>query len=280
MTTAGPDARVAVITGAGRRQGIGRAIAERLLRDGHRVVISDIAARPGRDGADGRNAAEELAATATELSRFGEVHAVTCDVRDPDDVDALMAAALERFGRIDVMVNNAGVGTALAEVVDLSLEMWSLNLDVMATGVFLCSRAAARHMKAAGTGGRIITIASQAGKTGMPLLGGYCAAKFAAIGLTQVMAQELGPYGITVNAVCPGTVDTPLLELEGGLFDVYARRFRMSKEDYRRRIVRTIPLGRFARPEDVAAVVGFLASEAAAYITGEAVNVTGGQEMH
>jgi NAD(P)-dependent dehydrogenase (short-subunit alcohol dehydrogenase family) len=149
----------------------------------------------------------------------------------------------------------------------------------MASGVFYCARAAARQMLAQGDGGRIVTVASQAGKLAQPLLAAYSAAKFAAIGLTQSLAHELGPHGITVNAVCPGTVLTPLLDVPGGIFDVYPRRAGISREQYEQRVLRTIPLRRFETPEDVAAVVGFLASDAAAYITGEAVNVSGGQTM-
>jgi NAD(P)-dependent dehydrogenase (short-subunit alcohol dehydrogenase family) len=258
---------VAVVTGAGRPTGIGFAIARSLLEGGYRVVISDIDQT-------------SLSHAADLLAEHGPIHAFPCDVTSEADVERLVADTATEHGSVDVMVCNAGIGTGLAEVVDLTLEAWQRALDVMATGTFLSARAAARTMVQSGTPGRIIIISSQAGKTGMPLLGAYCAAKFATVGLTQVMAHELGPHGITVNAVCPGTVDTEMLEVEGGLFDVYSQRFGMSKADYRRRVTRTIPLGRFAEPDDIADVVAFLASPAARYITGEAVNVTGGQEMH
>jgi len=274
------DVKVAVVTGAGRANGIGRAIAERLLKDGYRVVVSDIGhpleERPAYQVTQG----DELDETVAELSSLGECVAVHCDVRSEAQVDAMVQKTIERFGRLDVMVNNAGLGLGLVSVTDMSVTEWQLNMDVMATGVFLCSRAAARVMVAANRGGRIITIASQSGKTGVPLLGAYCAAKFAAIGLTQVLAQELGPLGITANAVCPGTVQTPMVEFDGGLFDVYARRLGMDKEDYKRRMLRTIPLGRLATTDDVAATVCFLASDDASFINGAAINVTGGQEMH
>jgi NAD(P)-dependent dehydrogenase (short-subunit alcohol dehydrogenase family) len=274
------EGRVALVTGAGRRNGIGRSIAERLLRDGYAVALSDIgerfAEKPGYEAVE----MSELEHTAAELSALGPVRAVRCDVRDEGQVDAMVADVVTHFGRLDVLVNNAGVGGGLGEVVEMALADWQLNIDVMATGVFLCSRAAARHLIDRGQGGRIITIASQAGKSGMPLLGAYSAAKFAAIGLTQAMAHELGPHGITVNSVCPGTIDTPMLDFDGGLMDVYSRRFGMEREQYRRRVTRTIPLGRFGRPDDIAGCVSWLASEDADFVTGEAVNVTGGQEMH
>lgn len=273
--------RVAIITGAGRRGGIGRAIAERLLRDGCAVVVSDLE-RPmgthpdyqGADGTDLTTAADELAGLG-----LGEVAACGCDVRHADQAEALVHFAVERFGALDIMVNNAGVAIGLAPVVELTDADWEVNLAVMATGVFNCSRAAARLMIDQGRGGRIITIASQAGKLGQPWLGAYCAAKFAAVGLTQVMAHELGRHGITVNAVCPGTVLTPLLDLPGGIFDVYPKRAGITREQYERKVLRTIPLGRFQTPEDVAGAVSFLASEDGGYVTGEALNVSGGQTM-
>jgi NAD(P)-dependent dehydrogenase (short-subunit alcohol dehydrogenase family) len=135
-------------------------------------------------------------------------------------------------------------------------------------------------MIAQGGGGRIVNIASQAGKTGWPLLGAYCAAKFAIVGLTQVAAIELGPHGITVNAICPGTVETPLLDLRGGLWEAYTTAQGVSKEQLKEQVLQQIPLRRFQRPEDVADLAVFLASDQGGYITGEAINSTGGQEMH
>jgi NAD(P)-dependent dehydrogenase (short-subunit alcohol dehydrogenase family) len=272
--------RVALVTGAGRAGGIGRAIAERLLADGFVVVVSDLGARMP-DNPDYEVPSEsELDRTVDELGKLGPVTGVRCDVRDEAEVDAMVASVVAEHGRLDVLVNNAGVGGGLGEVVDMSLADWQLNVDVMATGVFLCSRAAARHFVERGEGGRIITIASQAGKSGMPLLAAYSAAKFAAVGFTQSLAHELGPHGITVNAVCPGTIDTPLLDLPGGLMEVYARRFGMDKERYRSRVTKAIPLGRFGQPDEIASCVSWLASEDASFVTGAAINVTGGQEMH
>ena len=272
--------QVALVTGAGRPGGIGRAIAERLLADGCTVVVSDLGARMPDNPDYEVPSASELDRTVDELGELGPVTGIRCDVRDEAEVDAMIASVVAEHGRLDVLVNNAGVGGGLGEVVDMSLADWQLNVDVMATGVFLCSRAAARHFVGRGEGGRIITIASQAGKSGMPLLAAYSAAKFAAIGLTQSLAHELGPHGITVNAVCPGTIDTPLLDLPGGLMEVYARRFGMDKERYRSRVTKAIPLGRFGQPDEIASCVSWLASEDASFVTGAAINVTGGQEMH
>jgi NAD(P)-dependent dehydrogenase (short-subunit alcohol dehydrogenase family) len=224
---------------------------------------------------------EKLQQVCAEItSAGGTAEAVACDIADSKALAAVVEGVAERLGRIDVLVNNAGIAVGLAPVVELSEADWRVNLDVMATGVFLCSRAAARRMVAQGDGGRIVTVASQAGKAGTPWLAAYCAAKFAAIGFTQSLAHELGEHGITVNAVCPGTVLTPLLDVPGGIFDTYPRMMGITREQYERKLVRSIPLGRFETPEDVAAAVAFLASDDAAYITGEALNVTGGQTMH
>lgn len=273
------ERRVAVVTGAGRVAGIGRAVAEHLVRAGHRVVLTDLGERAGAVAADVPGATE-LEQTVASLAPLGDVTAYACDVRDEDAVEGLFDAVLASHGRVDVLVNNAGLSAGLRPVVDLSLAEWQLNVDVMATGVFLCSRAAARRMVAAGRGGRIVTVASQAGKTGIPELAAYSSAKFAAIGFTQALALELGAHGITVNAVCPGTIDTPLNEVDGGIYDVYATRAGLERQEYKRRIVRHIPAGRLGTPDDVAAAVAFLVSDAAAFITGEALNVTGGQEVH
>lgn len=272
------EPRVVVVTGGARRGGMGRAIAEAFLAQGDRVVVSDIGSalrtHPDYEVAP----AEDLADAAAELG--GEVLTVACDVTDEAQVVELFDRAVAHFGRVDVVVNCAGLAIGLTPVVELALDDWKVNLEVMATGTFLCSREAARRMRAQGDGGRIISIASQAGKTGQPYLAAYSAAKFAVVGLTQSMASELGADGITVNAICPGTIDTPLLAVRGGVYQTFSGLAGRTEDDYRRRLMRQIPAGRFGTPEDVAAAAVYLASPGASFVTGEALNVTGGQEMH
>lgn len=258
---------------------MGRAIAESFLRLGDTVVLSDVGA-PLDSHPDYEVAPpDHLRQAAAELAELGPVTPVTCDVTSEDQVTALFEAAVAEHERVDVLVNCAGLAIGLSPVTELPLRDWRVNLDVMATGAFLCARAAARLMVPQGSG-RIITIASQAGKTGMPLLAAYSAAKFAVIGLTQSMAAELGEHGVTVNAICPGTIDTPLLAVKGGVYETFSGAAGRTEDDYRRRLARQIPARRFGTPEDIAAAAVYLASEGASFVTGEALNVTGGQEMH
>lgn len=271
--------RVVVVTGGGRTGGMGRAIAEQFLGLGDTVVLSDVGAPLASHPEYEVAPPDHLATAATELAELGTVTAVPCDVTDEDQVVALFDAAVDQHGRVDVLINCAGLAIGLSPVTEVSLADWRVNIDVMATGAFLCAREAARRMVSRGSG-RIITIASQAGKTGQPLLAAYSAAKFAVIGLTQSMAGELGQHGITVNAICPGTIDTPLLAVKGGVYETFSGAAGRTEDDYRRRLARQIPARRFGTPDDVAAAAVYLASEGASFVTGEALNVTGGQEMH
>jgi NAD(P)-dependent dehydrogenase (short-subunit alcohol dehydrogenase family) len=252
----------------------------RLLADGYRVVASDLGraltTHPDYEVAPASDLAD-LASEISDATRFG-IH--PCDVTREEDVQKLFARVVELFGRVDVAVNCAGLGIGLTPAVELTLADWRVNIDVMATGAFLFAREAARHLLAQGAGGRIVTISSQAGKTGMPLLSAYSAAKFAVIGLTQSLAAELGPAGITVNAVCPGTIDTPLLAVKGGVFEAFSAAAGRTEVEYQARLTRQIPMRRFGQPEDVAAAVAYLVSPEASFVTGEALNVTGGQEVH
>jgi NAD(P)-dependent dehydrogenase (short-subunit alcohol dehydrogenase family) len=273
--------KVAVVTGAGRVGGIGEAIARALAAEGAKVVLSDIGRSFERFPDYQVASRSEIDTIRADLAKNGsEAEVIFADVSKEDDVAALVRRTVERFGRLDVMVNNAGIGLGLVPITELTVEAWRQNLDVMALGTMLGIRESARQMIRQGEGGAIINVASQAGKTGWPLLGAYCAAKFAIVGLTQVAAKELGRHNITVNSVCPGTVETPLLDLRGGLWEAYTKLSGQSVEELKKSILPQIPLGRFQKPQDVADLVRFLASDQGRYITGSAINTTGGQEMH
>lgn len=277
----GLQGKVAAITGAAREGGIGRATARQLAAQGAKLVISDIGhpldAAPSYKVAT----AGELAEAEIELREAGaDVIAVHCDVTKPDEVQGMVEAAVEAFGGLDIMVANAGVSTQNVLLTELTPEQFDQTVGVNLTGTFLCMQAALRQMLAQGRGGRVINVSSQAGKTGWPLLGAYCASKFGVNGLTQVAAKEVGAAGITVNAVCPGTLDNPLNDIPGGLWDAYSKFHGVTKEEVRNGTLAAIPLGRFQQPEDVADLIVFLASEQGRYITGQAINTTGGQELH
>jgi NAD(P)-dependent dehydrogenase (short-subunit alcohol dehydrogenase family) len=277
----GLSGKVAVVTGAGRVGGIGEAIARSLAAEGAKIVLSDIGRSFERFPDYQVAARSEIDTIRADLAKKGtESEVIFADVSKEEDVAALVRRTVERFGRLDVMVNNAGIGLGLVPITELTVEAWRQNLDVMALGTMLGIRESARQMIRQGEGGAIINIASQAGKTGWPLLGAYCAAKFAIVGLTQVAAKELGRHQITVNSVCPGTVETPLLDLRGGLWEAYSKLSGQSVEELKKSILPQIPLARFQKPEDVADLVRFLASAQGRYITGSAINTTGGQEMH
>lgn len=255
------DGRAAIVTGAGR--GIGRAIAMRLAHEGAAVLVSDV------EGTE----AELVAAEIRGLG--GRALASCADVTFAGDAERLVAEAVDAFGALDILVNNAGVG-AVAPLLETSEKTWDTLMDVNAKGVLLCSQAAARRMTEQGTGGRIINNASGAGKIApgrdIPL-GAYSASKHAVVALTRQLGLELAPHGILVNCVCAGIVDTPMWDL---IDRESARLQGLAIGDVKARAVAGIPLGRIQQPEDVAAVVAFLASDDAGYITAQALNVCGG----
>jgi NAD(P)-dependent dehydrogenase (short-subunit alcohol dehydrogenase family) len=255
--------RVALITGAGR--GIGRGIALRFAGEGARLALVDIEE-------------SHLAETTAELKDSGaEFETYRGDVSRTEDVERFFGAAVERFGRLDIAVNNAGIANPPVPLAQMPDDGFDRTIAVNLRGVFLCARAATRRMMEQGEGGRIINVSSQAGKTGYALLGPYSAAKAGVILLTQVFAKELAAHKITVNAVCPGTIDTPLLR---GSLDPILKATGLSLEEWALKNMPAIPLGRIGHPEDVAKIVTFLASNEADYMTGQAINITGGQEMH
>lgn len=260
------EEKVAVVTGAGN--GIGRGIALGLAAEGARIVAADLDA----------GSAEKVVGEIAALGGTGIPVAV--DATEEGSVGEMIRTCLDAFGRIDILVNNVGGGSGIGPVVKLSTAAWDQTIDINLRSAFLCSSAAARAMIPRRSG-RIITISSISGKLGESLIGPYCAAKFGSIGLMQVMAKELARYGITVNSVCPGYVWTPgwermaeaLRENFSSLAD------KTSPQIFDARVHSMVPLGRPQTPEDVAAVVAFLASGRARNITGQAINVDGGAVM-
>ena len=267
---------MALCTGAGSPIGIGAGILSTLAQKGYRVVVSDLGKNlsPGNNG---EPSPAMLQVMDSIIADGGVAKAIPCDVRDDIQVAKLFELTLQEFGRIDVLINNAGIGYLMRPFVDVPLDEWRYVLDVNLTGTFLCSKEAAKHMITAGNGGRIINIASQAAKSGFPHLAAYVATKHGLIGLTRSNACELGEHGITVNAICPNHITTELGEKQN---EYYSKFQGLSVPEYLIAMKNRIPMRRHCQVDDVSALVAFLASEEASYITGESLNVSGGEETH
>lgn len=270
------QSKVAVCTGSGRLGGLGAGILERFAQEGYRLVVSDLGVQDA--ASKGLASSQDMDQVVAHLQSLGaEVLNIPCDVRSPESVEHLMAEILRHFGRIDVLVNNAGIGFVMKHSGDLSPAEWQWVIDVTLTGVFLCTQQAAKHMIEHNIKGRIINVASQAAKSGFPHMAPYCAAKHGVLGLTRTQAIDYGTYGITVNAVCPNHVTTAL----GGVQNEYFAAFRgMTVDAYLADMASRIPVKRIGQVSDTAALVAYLASDDASFITGEAINVSGGEEMH
>jgi sorbitol-6-phosphate 2-dehydrogenase len=255
--------RIAVVTGGA--QGLGAAICRRLAEEGCHVVVADL----------NLGGAKETAADIAEHAGRRAI-AVGVDVTDEAQVEALVNRTIETFGRLDILVSNAGI--LIAEAVDeFPVEKWRLVMEVNLVGYFLCAKHAARVMKTQRSGA-IIQINSKSGKKGSYKNSAYAASKFGGVGLTQSIALDLAEYGVRVNAVCPGNLlDSPLWI--DSLYAQYAKKWGITEEEVRQRYIDQVPMKRGCTYEDVCNVVVFLASDQAGYMTGQAINVTGGQEM-
>lgn len=268
--------KVAVITGSGRKAGLGEAIARRLSEEGAAVVIADIGGSRDAATPDAMIGAEaEMREVAQSLP--GPASTFPCDVRDPDQVRALAAHAVSAHGSLDIWVNNAGIGYIMKPLGEVSPQDWRAVIDVNLTGAWFGLQAAAEIMIAQGRGGRIVNIASQAAKSGFPHAQAYTASKHGLVGLVRSAAIELGAHGITVNNVCPNHVTTGLGKWQN---EHFAAVQGISVDEYLRNMAARIPLGRPGLPEDTANAVAFLCSPEASYITGESMNVSGGEEPH
>ncbi|MEU3554294.1 3-oxoacyl-ACP reductase FabG [Streptomyces fragilis] len=253
------DKRVALVTGA--TSGIGLACARVLAEQGHQVFI-------------GARSADAVADTVKQLQADGfDVDGTTLDVRSQPSVEAFVRAAVDRFGPVDVLVNNAGRsgGGVTADIGD---DLWNDVMDTNLNSVFRMTR---ETLNAGGMRekdrGRIINIASTAGKQGVVLGAPYSASKHGVVGFTKALGNELAPTGITVNAVCPGYVETPMAQR---VRQGYAAAYDTSEDAILQKFRAKIPLGRYSTPEEVAGLVGYLASDTAASITAQALNVCGG----
>lgn len=273
------EGQVAVITGSGRHKGIGEAIALKLASEGCHLVISDIGEAKGEAFANEHiGATAEMEEIATACKSYGvNVITVPCDVRNETECANLMSQAVKAFGKIDILVNNAGVGYIMEPFTEFKEASWDAVLGVNLKGAFLCSKHAAIQMQQQATGGSIVNIASQAAKSGFPFAAAYTASKHGLVGLTRSNAVELGKYKIRVNAVCPNHITTGLGHWQNKFF---SEKLGMNYDDYLQAIIDKNPLGRTGITEDIAKAVAFLCSEEAAYITGEAMNVSGGEEYH
>lgn len=266
--------KVALVTGAAGAAGLGRAIALRLARGGADLAVNDLSEDQGpRRG---------LLNVVGEIQALGQrALPLYADVSSASQVEDMVAKAVDHFGGIDILVNNAAAppGKDRAPVVDLAEDAFDLVQRVNVKGTFLCCRSVARAMIKRGEGGKIINIASTAGRIGIPRYAAYSASKFAVRGFTQALAQELAPYRITVNAICPGLIATERLDDQASVLAPPGK----TPAEYRRGridgIIAKSPFGRITEPDDVAGLAAFLASAEAAFFTGQSLTVDSGIQL-
>jgi NAD(P)-dependent dehydrogenase (short-subunit alcohol dehydrogenase family) len=245
--------KVAIITGGA--SGLGRCAAEYMRREGVHLMLADLG------GERLEKAASEISRIAAPAGATGAVRTFTTDVRSYDACRALVAETIEKLGNVDILVNSAGVGGPLSFFAESTPDDWNDLLDINLRGVMNCCRAVLDHMIERGCG-KIVSLASEAGKANEKRMVVYGATKGGVISLTRGLATELGRHGINVNAVCPGVTHTPMTDY--------------ITEEIEARAVKMYPLGRLGRPEDIAPLITFLASDEASWITGQAISVSGG----
>ena len=278
------NGKVAIVTGAGGKNGIGRAIATRLAAEGADVVVTDISQSvEAIREVDMRDGWEGLPSVVKEIEAMGRQSlGLFSDVSDSAQVDGMLESVLDHFGKVDILVNNAGSrpGKDRVPVIELEEEAFDEVMRVNVRGTYLCSRALARHMVERGNGGKIISISSGAGKKGIARYAAYCASKFAIVGFTQALAQELASDKINVNAICPGLVDTERVDFIASALAPEGE----SSEEHRAMMIRErnlrVPMGRGAVGDDIANMAAFLASNQSDYVTGLSISVSGGSEMN
>ena len=279
------EGKVALVTGAGGMRGIGRATVLKLAGQGADIALTDVQ-REQEDLPPGevRLGWRGIDTVVEEVGALGRrAIPVYCDLGNRRQIHDMVNQVMESFGRIDILVNNARaiIGRDRVPVTELLEDVWDHFLAINTTAVFLCTKLVGREMVRQGDGGRIINIASNAAKQASAMGAAYSPSKFAVLGLTQASALDLAPYGITVNAVCPGPVNTDRMSYWE---KARADELGISQEEFRAKIVaesgQKTPLGRIAEAEDIASMVAFLASDEASFITGQAYNVNGGLLFH
>ena len=282
---AGLEGKVALVTGAGGMRGVGRATVMKLAGLGADIALTDVH-RETEDlpPAEVRNSWRGIDAVTEEVESTGRrAFPAYCDLGDSSQIERMVEQVMDHYGRIDILVNNARaiIGRDKVSVTELEQEVWEHFLRINTTAPYLLTKEVGRRMIESGNGGRIINIASNASKQASATGAAYSASKFAVLGLTQASALDLAPYGITVNAVCPGPINTDRMSYWER--DQAADR-GITQEEFRSQIVQAgaqaSPLGRIAEPQDVANLVAFLASDEASFVTGQAYNVNGGLLFH
>jgi 3-oxoacyl-[acyl-carrier protein] reductase len=264
------DGKVAIVTGAGRLRGIGRATAVHLARMGANVVVTGTGRSPERYPDDEKAVGwRDIDSTADQVREQGrQALPLVVDVIDRGQVQMMVDRTLETFGRIDVLVNNAAFarGPDRVPIVELDPDIFQKVIDIKITGTYLCTKAVLPHMIQRGEGGKIINISSTAGKRGSANTLAYNAANFAAVGMTQSMARELGKYNINVNCVCPGAVDTYRMDILG-------------RGERWQQMAATTPIGRNGTDDEIGGLIAYLCSNAASWIHGQSININGGTVM-
>jgi len=272
--------KVALITGAARFRGIGRAIALRLAEDGADIVISGRPRAPEslpvHEQEMGWLGVESLAGEIRKMGR--KAIALDCDVTDKTQVMGMIDSIKSEFERLDIIVNNAGVPSdaGSSPILDTEEDVWYETMDVNVNGVFLVTKYGGRMMRDSGNGGAIVMIASLAGRVGLKDYGAYCASKFGVIGFTQQLALELASTGIRVNCVSPGSHDTDMMD---GTIARATQKYHLPDGSYREQLENFIPMGRQGKVSELASVVSFMCSSDASYVTGQTINVDGGARL-
>ena len=271
------NGKVALVTGAGGEYGIGRAIALRFAKEGANVVVNDLKENPKNS-----KSWSGLPDVVKEMEVLGQkALGITGDISDVRQVNSMFQRTIQAFGKLDILVNNAGspVGPDRVPVVELEEEVWDLVQRVNVKGAFLCSKAAAQILMDQDHGGKIINMSSIAGRFGIANYGAYCTSKFAVRGLTQVLAKELGPHGIQVNAICPGMIVTErTYDIAKALAPKAVSADELLQERKNLHTSET-PLGRVGTPHDIAKMTAFLASSESDFLTGLSFTVDGGRLM-